>query len=795
MNHPDWASLDSVALIGTYLPRRCGIATFTSDLTEAIAGVSPDTKCQALAVNDRAEGYQYPNRVKFELGQNRVEDYRTAAEYLRINQCRVVCLQHEYGIFGPADSDDGRYVLELLQRLRVPLVTTLHTVLDQPTSSQREIFTKIAEYSDRLVVMAERAVQILTDVYGVPLDKVVHIPHGIPDAPFVDPSYYKDQFGVEGKKVILTFGLLSPGKGIETMIDALPMVTHAHPNVVYIVLGATHPHVQLTYGEDYRKGLLQRAKEKSVDGHVIFHDRFIDLHELREFLSVADVYVTPYHRETQICSGTLAYALGTGNAVVSTPYWYAQEMLGDDRGRLVPFRDPQALANTIIDLFNHDLERHAMRKRAYMFTRDMIWPEVARRYLDLFVEVQDQRQRAPRPLFDRQRRVKQAKTWPNVQLKHVQTMTDGTGILQHARFAVPNRAYGYCTDDNARALMVVLKSRAHVANPSECDALASCYLSFLNHAYNRGTGRFHNFMNFERSWIEQEGSEDSHGRAIWALGTTIAHSEIRGHRTLATALFQEALPAMRRFKFVRSWVYGLLGIHEYLNRFAGDTEVSRLREELSGRLLEKFERNATDNWPWPEPCLTYANARLPHALLVSGPPLGNQNMVDMALRALEWLVEIQTTKDGHFSAVGNMGWYPKDGTKAKFDQQPLEAAAVCEACLVAADVSEDEGWVDQARRSLDWFLGQNELGVTLIDVTTGGCCDGLKSCGPNENQGAESTLVWLLALLAMKDRLEMEPASMAIVQRTVRRGQATSPTKTSILSDEPTDQTVVSPSV
>ncbi|MEE9212019.1 MAG: glycosyltransferase family 4 protein, partial [Phycisphaeraceae bacterium] len=752
-----WDSLQTVALLGDYLPRRCGIATFTTDLAEALAAADPSTQVWAVAMNDRPEGYRYPPRVWFEVNQKRLGEYRLAADFLNMSKADVVCVQHEYGIFG---GPDGKHVLELLRRLRMPVVTTLHTVLNKPTDSQREVLMKIAESSDRLVVLADRAVQFLRDIYKVPENKIVMIPHGIPDVPFVDPNFYKDHFDVEGKKVILTFGLLSPSKGIENMIDAMPKIVAKHPDVVYIVLGATHPGVLAEQGEDYRTGLIRRAQDRGVADHLIFHNKFVELDELCEFLGAADVYVTPYHNETQIVSGTLAYALGSGKATVSTPYWYAQEMLAKGRGRIVPFKDPDALAAAIIELFDNEVERHAMRKRAYNFTRKMRWQEVACRYLDLFSQSRDQRQRVPKPIFaERKLRDKQPDL-AEIKLDHLRKLTDDVSIFQHARYTVPWRHHGYCTDDNARGLIVAVMAQDHVRVDAGLDSLASRYLSFLDHALNEEAGRFRNFMGYDRRWLEDVGSEDSHGRAMWALGVAVARCQARGQMSLAMNLFHRALPAAEKFQWPHAWAYALIGIHEYLRQFGGDSQVRRVREHLAHRLFERFQQNARDDWPWPTNTVTYANARLPHALLLSGRWMFRNEMIEKALWVLEWLVHIQTSPEGHFAPVGCNGWFPRGGAMARFDQQPIEATSMIEACLEAHHVTNDRKWLDHAYRCLNWFLGDNDLRTPLYDHTTGGCHDGLHPQGVNENQGAESTLCWLLALLALYDHnLETRPAA------------------------------------
>ncbi|HUV40060.1 MAG TPA: glycosyltransferase family 4 protein [Planctomycetota bacterium] len=742
-----WSTLNTVGVIGNYLPRRCGIATFTTDLTESISKASPETSCWAVVMNDTPEGYDYPSRVRFEINQAEPSDYLLAADFLNMNQLDVVCVQHEYGIFG---GRAGSYLLDLLHDLRMPVVTTLHTVLRDPDPDQREVLQELADLSDRLVVMSDRAAEFLRQVYGVSAQRIAKIPHGIPDIPFMDPSYFKDKFAVAGRKVVLSFGLLGPGKGIEHMIDALPGVVAQHPDVVYLVLGATHPNIKKTSGEAYRLSLQMRAKELGVDAHVIFHNRFVELEELCEFLGAADIYVTSYLSEVQITSGTLAYALGAGKAVVSTPYWYAQEMLADGRGRLVPFGDAAALAREIVDLFDNETERHSMRKAAYDYCRRMVWSRVAGQYLDLFELSKRERLRQPRPNFRARTIGDVGMELPEVKLDHLRRLTDDTGILQHAKFTVPDRAEGYCTDDNARAIIAVMMAERLLPADASLSIMASRYLSFLDYAFDERTRRFRNFMTYDRRWLEKHGSEDSHGRSVWSLGIALSLSPSEGQTALTLSLFQQALSPVEEFGSPRAWAFALIGIHAYLKRFSGDTRVKRMRETLAGRLFEMFEHNADHAWPWLEDSLHYCNAKIPHALLLAGRALGRDDIIATALTALEWLVNLQTSPQGHFVPVGSDGWYVRGKTQARFDQQPIEAHAMIDACIEAFRVTGSTRWMECAQMCFDWFLGRNDLRLSLYDHATGGCRDGLQSEGVNQNQGAESTLAWLMSLLSMR---------------------------------------------
>ncbi len=751
-----------IALIGNYLPRQCGIATFTADLLTAISDESPASECWAVVMNDIPEGYHYPAQVRFEVNQRILNDYQLAADFLNMNKVNIVCLQHEFGIFG---GDHGSYILDLLVNLRMPIVTTLHTVLKEPAPGQLTVIKRIAQLSDRLIVMSEKAVHILREVYDVPASKIAFIPHGIPDVPFIDPNFYKDQYGVEGRKVILTFGLLSPGKGIETMINALPMIVKEHPDVVYIVLGATHPHVKKVSGEAYRLSLQQQARELGVGEHLIFHNRFVDLKELCEFLGAADIYVTPYLHREQIVSGTLAYALGSGKATVSTPYWYAEEMLAEGRGCLFPFNDYKALATQINNLFSNDVERHAVRKRAYTFCRNMIWKEVARKYLDVFSEVHYERENVPRPVFRVKTMSAAPLEVPQPKLDHIIRLTDNVGIIQHAKYIVPDRYHGYCTDDNARALIAVLMAKDMIEDNDMFTNLACTYMSFLHHAFNEETGRFRNFMGYDRRWLEEVGSEDSHGRAMWGLGEAIAMAESFNIRAVAQNIFEKALPQVLEFKSPRTWAFTVVGTLAYLRRFSGDSEVRRIHEKLAGKLLIQYKNNASDDWPWIEDTINYANGKIPQALIMSGSYLHQPEMLQAGLDWLKWLVEIQTDTKGHFVPIGNKGWYKRGGEKARFDQQPLEAFHIIEACREAYRATNDLMWLKHAQNCIEWFLGRNDLNTPLYDHNTGGCYDGLQATGPNLNQGAESTLVCFLSLLTF-NQLRIHQISVDAIEQT-----------------------------
>jgi glycosyltransferase involved in cell wall biosynthesis len=742
-----------IAFVGNYLPRECGIATFTTDLCGALATEFGEGRLFAIPVNDPDSSYKYPEQVRLELEQEELASYEQAAEFLNFNGNDIVCLQHEYGIFGGAA---GRYILTLLRKLKMPLVTTFHTVLREPDANQRIVLEEIAQLSDRLVVMSELAAQLLRDVYAVPAGKIDVIPHGVPDLPFMDPNYFKDKFGTEGKSVLLTFGLLSPNKGIENVIRALPAILARQPNVVYIVSGVTHPHIRRREGERYRESLQALAEQLGVSDHLILNNRFVSAEELVEHVGAADIYITPYRQEAQVVSGTLAIALGAGKAIVSTPYWHAKELLADKRGVLVPFENPDAIAKEVIALLENDAERHAMRKRAYLHSRGTTWPKTAKAYMASFQRARFERSLQPKASHPDDLAVMPTESTdrlPELRTKHLEAMTDDTGILQHSIFSVPNAREGYTTDDNARALIVStgLDHSLIRNDESQHRKLSQRYLAFLWLAFNAETGRFRNFLGYDRKWLENIGSEDSHGRALWALGTVLGQSKDAGLRGAAGRLFEAAVPPALAFTSPRAWAFSVLGMQAYLERFPGDRAIQGVRNALANRLLDIYERSSTSIWHWFEKSLSYSNARLPQALILAGQRSNNRRMVEAGIEALQWLVTAQHRGDPEiFVPVGSSGFYREGEEKARFDQQPVEACATTSACLEAFRITHDEQWRTEAGRVFGWFLGKNDLQVPLYDPTTGGCRDGLHPDRVNENQGAESTLSFLMALLDMR---------------------------------------------
>jgi glycosyltransferase involved in cell wall biosynthesis len=733
-----------IALLGNHVPRQCGIATFTTDLSEAIALQFPRTDCFVVAMNDGGRHYGYPAPVRMEIAEAELPEYLRAADFLNINEVEILCVQHEYGIFG---GKAGSHVLALLRELRMPIVTTLHTILETPSPAQKLVMDELVQLSERIVVMSSMGAALLQRVHGVPERKIDHIPHGIPAIPA--EGHGKELMGVQGKSVILTFGLLSADKGIEHVIDAMPSILAHFPDTVYIVLGATHPHVKAQDGESYRLMLENRAQRLGVSANIIFHNRFVSRDELTRFLSAADIYITPYLKPEQITSGTLAYAVGFGKAVISTPYWYASELLAEDRGILVPWRDSESIAHEVSTLLGDGEKRRRLGVRAAAYGRDMGWPVVAQRYVESF-----ERARAaqpPRSVFPAQTLAMRPADLPEINLDHMRVMTDDTGILQHATFNVPRYADGYCLDDNARALLVMaLVEDDGTQDPKLVRELTSRYLGFISYAFDRPTGRFRNFMSYGRAWMEDKGSEDSQGRSVWALASFWGRSRDPGGRRLASELFQSSLHAVPGFSSPRAWAYALLGLDECLRAFHRDDHIERILKLLANQLLGLYQRSSRPDFPWFEDRLTYCNARLSQALLVSGASLGSDEMVDAGLRSLAFLASVQRSADGFFSPIGTNGFYIRGADRAVFDQQPIEACAMVAACLEAQHRTGDAVWAERARWAFNWFVGENQLGQAVYDPKTGGCRDGLHADRVNENQGAESSLSFLASLLEMR---------------------------------------------
>ena len=735
-------TLNRIAFIGNSLPRRCGIATFTTDLQHAVAASRTDLEAVIVAMTDHGQVYDYPSTVGFQINDDRPEDYIRAAEFLNNGRFEVVSLQHEFGIFG---GDAGSHILALLSRLTMPVVTTLHTVLAEPTKTQREVIVRIVDASSKVVVMAEKGRELLRTVYQVADEKIEIIAHGIPEFAFVEPDEAKARRGFGNRAVILTFGLLSHNKGIEVMIDAMPAILRSRPDAVYVVLGATHPNLIRDQGEAYRDSLMARVDKLGVEKHVVFLDQFVDQATLLDFISMCDVYVTPYLNESQMTSGTLAYSFGLGKAVVSTPYWHARELLADGRGILVPFGDAGAIGNEIAKLLTNEVLRQAMRKRAYSSSRSMIWERTAERYVSAFENAGRRHRLKTIARSDTSTLLRDSRAAPEMRVDHFLSMCDDTGLFQHAVHCVPDRSHGYCVDDNARALLLAcaLNSPGEQRLP---EVLTARFAAFVQHAWNPDAKRFRNFMGFNRCWLEDKGSEDSHGRTLWALGVCALTDANPSRRTWAASLFAEAVVIVESFRSPRAWAFVLLGLDAYCAAITSDIRAANLRLRLADRLIAIFDMVETKDWVWFEEGLAYDNARLPQSLILTGLATKTPVYLEVGLKSLRWLVKQQTSASGQFRPVGTEGFGQRRRPLQAFDQQPLEAAATIAACLVAWRADHDTEWKAEAARVFAWFLGSNDLSISLVDLETGSCRDGLHPDRANENRGGESVVSYLLGL-------------------------------------------------
>jgi glycosyltransferase involved in cell wall biosynthesis len=750
-----------MAFIGNSLPRRCGIATFTTDLQRAVTDSRPDLETAIVAMTDYGEVYDYPSTVGFQIDDGWLEDYIEAADFLNGGKFEAVSLQHEFGIFG---GEAGDRIMVLLSRLTMPIVTTLHTVLSEPTTAQRDVLSRIVAVSSKVVVMAEKGRELLRAVYQVPDEKIEVIPHGIPEFEFLEPDGAKAKLGFSDRAVILTFGLLSPNKGIEVMIDAMPSILQSRPDAVYVVLGATHPNLVRDQGEAYRDSLVERARKAGVEDQVVFLDQFVDQKTLLEFISMCDVYVTPYLNEAQMTSGTLAYSFGLGKAVVSTPYWHARELLADGRGILVPFGSSVAIGSEIAKLLKNDALRQAMRKRAYSSSRPMTWERTADRYMSVFENAGRRHRLKTIARSDTSTLLRDSHAPPEMQINHFLSMCDDTGLFQHAVHCVPDRTHGYCVDDNARALLLACA----LNNPGEQrlpEVLTARFAAFVQHAWNPDTKRFRNFMGFDRNWLEDTGSEDSHGRTLWALGVCALSDANPSRRAWAASLLAEVMPTAEKLRSPRAWAFVLLGLDAYCAAVVSDVRAISLRILLADRLMSVLAAVETPGWIWFEEGLAYDNARLPQALVMTGIATGAPAYLAAGLKSLRWLVTQQTSSTGQFRPVGTEGFSDKRKPPRAFDQQPLEAAATIAACVAAWRVDQDAEWKTEAARVFAWFLGSNDLSVSLVDLETGSCRDGLHPDRPNENRGGESVVSYLLGLCEIRQIARLSESHANLLPR------------------------------
>lgn len=729
------------AFVSSFLPRKCGIATFCSDLINniSLSGGRDFEPLVAAMVNSPDDVYSSP--VKFEIRRNIKNDYISAAAYLNFSDVDVISVQHEFGLFG---GNAGSYLNSLLKRVNAPIISTLHTVLDEPSEDYYQSCIDVCNYSEKVIVMNERGVNMLKDIYNVDESKIILIPHGIPDLSFVDSSYYKHKFGMDGRKTVLTFGLIGRGKGIENVIKALPKVVQKFPSLLYIVLGMTHPEVKKNEGESYRYELQRLVKELGVQENVIFHNRFVRDDELHNFLCASDIYITPYMNREQLTSGTLAYAVGTGKAVISTPYWAAEELLSDGRGMLVQFGNPNSIADAMLKILSDDILFNDLRRKAYEYGRGIAWNVIGSKYWDLFLQ--------QRSIVSSVSKISQLESkelslieLPEPPLEHLKRLTDDTGLFQHSKLTIPDRNHGYCTDDNARAVVVLSK---YLGQYSDADAqrLFEIYLSFIMHAQTED-GYVKNFMSYDRKWVNGEPDHDAIGRTLWGFGSVIANPPSPWHLSMIKECFDRSIKHIPQAS-PRVMAYAILGMANYLKQFPGASEIKRMMIAASERLIKLYNIQSNPQWQWFEPVLAYDNAVLSTALFISTNFGGGQKHLEIALKTCDFLTE-NTFNGEHFSFVGCKGWYRDGSKKAQFDQQPIEAAGAVLLFNAAFEATGDKKYLRLQRKAFDWFLGENDLHIPLYNFRSKGCFDGLEPTGVNLNQGAESLLSFLIALLTV----------------------------------------------
>ncbi|HWQ49918.1 MAG TPA: glycosyltransferase family 4 protein [Methanosarcina sp.] len=758
-----------VLFIGTYVPKECGIATFTSDLLNSVSGEDNGVHCEVIALNDPSETYNYPEEVVFQIQRDRIEDYYRAADYINQSDIDIVCLQHEFGLFW---GNAGDYIFALLSGINKPVISTMHTVIREPELEYRVSTEKLIRYSEKLIVMSQTAVEMLKDVYKAPEDKIELIFHGVPDYPFNNCSKYKKKLNLEGSPLVLTFGLLSQNKGIESMLEALPEVVSQYPDLVYLILGATHPVIKKNFGETYRLYLQNKVSELGLEKNVVFNDKFVEKEELCNYILASDIYVSPYLSREQIVSGALTYAIGMGKAIISTPYWYAQEMLSDNRGLLVDFGDTDSFRQSLLHLIKNPEECDNMRKKAYDFGRKMTWKNVGKQYNTVFTRALKN--------YSAYSTLKKFNFLPNqlpeVKLDYLKLLTDDVGIIQHTNLGVPARHYGYSTDDVGRALVALTQLIDNQKKAEDFWKLITTYLSFLEHAQT-DTGHFHNFMSYKREFLDEKGSEDTLGRAIYGLGHVVSCPYLsKNIRTLAHTLMSRARPEMEKLTYPRAKAYTMCGLYEMLRagvdadefesvfnsrRDAVNSVDSLVTKDTfesifidhANSLVDLYEANHKEDWNWFEPTVTYSNAKLSDSLLLAYNYTKDRTYRKVGLDTLDFLTEIQWKGD-FFDIVGNQGWYPYNGEKPIFDQQPIEAGYLTQAYVSAYEIVRDRKYLELARYSLEYFLGRNRLQTVMYDCSTGAVCDGLNRDGMNYNQGAESVICFLMALSSLNKHMD-----------------------------------------
>jgi len=725
-----------VLYVGTFLPRECGIATFTNDLiTSMDKKFNPVLKSEVLAMNDDSSNfYSYNDKVSLQIDEKSTSDYIEMAKKVNNrDDIKIVNIQHEFGIFGGAY---GEYLLLFLDALKKPVVVTLHTIVPNPDENRKNITKSILEKANAVVVMANGAKRILKEDYSIHdarNNKIFYIPHGVPQVPFKVKNA-KDKINLKNRTILSTFGLLNSGKGLEYVIESLPAVVKKFPEVIYLIIGQTHPQVRKKEGEAYRDKLTKLVDELGLKDHVKFCNRYMTLKEIVTYLSATDIYISPSLDKNQIVSGTLSYALGCGKAIISTSTAYAKEVLSGNRGILVDFKNSKSIKDSIALLLSDSALKTELEKNAYELGRKMIWPNVAAEYLSVFNKVTNLREDI-------------IKKFPAIKLNHLVSLTDNVGVIHHAKHSIPNRKTGYTLDDNSRALIVAAKHHS-IFKSAQSLKLVKVYLSFLHYALNED-GTLHNLLDYERKFIDKIGSEDSFGRALWACGYVVSSKVHESIKATAKFIFDNAVKSVSKLKFLRAKAYSILGLYYYYKEHKNGDIIEKTRV-LADSLIESYQINSSPEWRWFEPNLTYSNSKLPECMFLAYLMTADKKYLEIAKESLDFLSSIVVV-NGKLTLIGNKGWYEKGGKRALYDQQPVDAASMVQTCLIAYKATKKKSYYSNAVLAFNWFLGKNSLNQMMYDEVTGGCFDGLSSDTINLNQGAESTISYLLARLNLEE--------------------------------------------
>ncbi|MCJ7520892.1 MAG: glycosyltransferase [Dehalococcoidia bacterium] len=743
----------SILYVSTFPPRMCGIATVTQDLTHAMDKMlSPRVESRILALNPNdVLSYHYSRKVILQLNKENQQDYVEVARKINsMDEVLLVDIQHEFGIFG---GERGSYLIPFICTLKKPTVINFHTVLPEPDGELRNTVRSLAENVSAITVMTELSRKILVQDYEIPNRKIRVIPHGIHSQSFVSSRHAKMALGFSDRVVLSTFGLLNRGKGLEYVIEALPEVIKRFPSVIYIYFGVTHPVVLREEGESYRNEIIKKIYELNLFDHVKLYNKYFPIGELLRFLKATDIYISPGLEQNQAVSGTLSYALGTGRPVISTPFANAKELITDDVGILVKFRDPRSFADAIIRLLEDEELRLQMGKNAYFGTRRMIWSNVAIRQAEVFSE------------YDHTlARILERKALPKIKLDHLAHLTDSFGIVQFAKLNRPDIMSGYTLDDNARALVVAVlyysRLRASRGNPSTVkqkkllSRLIDIYLNFIQFV-SHTESQYQNYVRSDRTLDhlrnKQTNLEDANSRAIYALAITASNGSISPKfRKRAIELLGSKIESNVAFESPRAvarWIKALCVMFEKKIPISG-LDFEREISEQSNGLFYLYNSTSSPDWQWFESSLTYGNAIMSEALLVAYRVLRDEKYLRVGQTTLDFLVRESFT-NGIYCPVGQQGWYPKGGSKSYFDQQPEEVKAMVSALKTCYLATKDNRYLDLMHRAFNWFLGDNSLNQVIYDSTTGGCYDGVGKKNVNLNQGAESTICYLLARLAL----------------------------------------------